>query len=149
MPSSRLSAAAGAADRPTAGLWNQPARSCTPQQRAAASGHPAWLPSPCTALGSHLCTLSTIRNRQEEWASVEDEAAAAKQLAEALQRELPPAPAQAAAAGAAAAGGAASPRAVGVVDDSSTSGAPAAALQLVAMPSAADGAAADADARAE
>ena len=60
---------------------------------------------------------------------MEDEVAAAKQLSEALQRELPPA-----AAGTAAAAGASGSGAVGVVDDSSTSGAPAAALQLVAVP---------------
>lgn len=72
----------------------------------------------------------------EDWPAVEDEAAAAKQVAEALQRELPPLDAAAQAAAAAAA--AAAPPAV--VDDSRTSGAPAAALQLVAVPPPAEGA---------
>lgn len=88
---------------------------------------PSLPPSPLLRL-CHLCT-------QDEWAAVEDEAAAAKQLAEALQREVPAA--AGAAVGAAVGGGpASSGAAVGVVDDSSTSDAPAAALQLVAVPEA-------------
>ncbi|KAI3424718.1 hypothetical protein D9Q98_008107 [Chlorella vulgaris] len=66
---------------------------------------------------------------QDEWPAAEEEVTAAKQLSAALQRELPPPPAsdeqrqqqQ-------------RPLPVAVVDDSTTSGAPAADLQLVLVP---------------
>ena len=88
---------------------------CPPQ----ASGFPEAL----QALQVRLDTLP-----REDWGSVEEEAAAARQLAEALQRDLPPPPPPAAA-------GAQRAPPAAVVDDSSTTGAPAASLQLVAVPS--------------
>lgn len=66
---------------------------------------------------------------QDEWASVQEEAAAAKALAEALRRDLPP---EDAAGGGSGQPGLFLPAAV--VDDSSTTGVPAAGLQLVAVP---------------
>ncbi|PRW45487.1 Hsp70-binding 1 [Chlorella sorokiniana] len=103
------------------------------QQLAADDGSLRLMQQPACGFGAALQALLVRLDTlpQEEWGSVEDEAAAAKQLATALQRELPPAAATQDAAGPA------SPQAVGVVDDSSTSGAPAAALQLVAVPAAA------------
>lgn len=93
------------------------------------NGQACGLRSAVEALQVRLDTLPP-----EEWGAVQEEVAAAKQLTEALQREVPPP-----AAAAAAAGGSALPPAV--VDDSSTTGAPAAALQLVAVAPAADAAA--------
>ncbi len=67
---------------------------------------------------------------QDEWASVQEEAAAATALAAALQRDLPPE--DAAGWGSGQPVGLSLPAAV--VDDSSTTGVPAAGLQLVAVP---------------
>lgn len=83
------------------------------------------VPEALQALQVRLDTLP-----REEWDSVEEEAAAARQLADALLRELPPPPAAVDAAGQQ------QQRAppASVVDDSTTTGAPPASLQMVAVP---------------
>lgn len=68
---------------------------------------------------------------QEEWASVQEEAAAAKALAAAMQRDILPEGEPSADAGQQGT----RPLPAAVVDDSTTTGVPAAGLQLVAVPS--------------
>lgn len=95
--------------------------------------HPAQSATFRSALEALQVRLDTLPH--EDWASVQEEVAAAKALASALQRDLPPEEDAGAGGGAASQPGS-RPLPAAVVDDSSTTGVPAAGLQLVAVPSA-------------